>query len=45
MTLEKRNQALDMREAEMALTNVARNIGVSHNTISRLWTRFNAAVC
>jgi len=31
-----------MLEAVMAVTNVARNIGVSHSTISRLRTKFNA---
>ena len=42
MTLEQRYQALGMLEAVMAVTNVARNIGVSHSTISRLRTKFNA---
>ena len=31
-----------MLEAGMAVTHVARNIGVSHCTISRLLTKFNA---
>jgi len=31
-----------MIEAVMAVTDVARNIGVSHETISRLRTKFNA---
>ena len=43
MTLEQRNRALGMLEAGMDVTHVARNIGVSHCTISRLWTKFNAA--
>jgi len=30
-----------MLEAGMAVTHVARIIGVSHCTISRLWTKFN----
>jgi len=30
-----------MLEAVMAMTHVARNIGVSHCTISRLQTKFN----
>jgi len=42
MTLEQRNRALDMLEAGMAVTHVARNIGVNHCTISRLRTKFNA---
>ena len=42
MTLEQRNRALSMLEAGMAVTHVARNIGVSHCTISRLRTKFNA---
>jgi len=42
MTLEQRNRALGMLEAGMAVTHVARNIGVSHCTISRLRTKFNA---
>jgi len=42
MTLKQRNRALGMLEARMAVTHVARNIGVSYCTISRLWTKFNA---
>jgi len=42
MTFEQRYRALGMLEAVKAVTNVARNIGVSHCTISRLRTRFNA---
>jgi len=42
MTLEQRNRALGMLEAGMAVPHVARNIGVSHCTISRLETKFNA---
>jgi len=42
MALEQRNRALGMHEAGMAVTHVARNIGVSHSTISRLRTKFNA---
>ena len=42
MTLEQRNRGLGMLEAGMAVTHVARNIGVSHRTISRLRTKFNA---
>jgi len=42
MTLEQRNRSLGMLEAGMAVTHVARNIGVSHCTIARLWTKFNA---
>jgi len=42
MTLEQRNRALGMLEAGMAVTHVARNIDVSHCTISRLRTKFNA---
>ena len=42
MTLEQRNRALGMLEAGMAATHVARNIDVSHCTISRLRTKFNA---
>ena len=42
MTLEQRNRVLGMLEAGMALTHVARNIDVSHCTISRLRTKFNA---
>ena len=42
MTLEQRNRALSMLETVMAVTNVTRNIGVSHSTISRLRTKFNA---
>jgi len=38
MTLEQRNRALGMLEAGMAVTHVARNIDVSHCTISRLRT-------
>jgi len=41
MTLEQRYRALGMLEAVMAVTNVARNIGVSHSTIPRLRTKFN----
>jgi len=43
MTLEQRNRALSMLEAGKAVTHVARNIGVSHCTISRLRTKFNAS--
>ena len=42
MTLEQRNRALSMLEAGMAKPHVARNTGVSHCTISRLWTQCNA---
>jgi len=42
MTLEQHIRALGMLEAGMAMTHVARNIGVSHSTISRLRTKFNA---
>jgi len=42
MTLEQRNRALGMLEVVMAVTHEARNIGVSHCTISRLLTKFNA---
>ena len=42
MTLEQRIRALGMLEAGMAMTHVARNIGVSHSTISGLRTKFNA---
>jgi len=42
MALEQRNRALGMLEAGMAATHVARNIDVSHCTISRLRTKFNA---
>jgi len=42
--VEQGNHALGMREPGLALTDVARNIGVSHNTISRPRTRFNATV-
>jgi len=42
MTLKQRNRALGMLEAGMAVTNVARNIGVSQCLISRLPTKFNA---
>jgi len=31
-----------MLAAGMAVTHVARNIGVGHCAISRLWTEFNA---
>jgi len=41
MTLKQRNRALGMLEAGMAVTHVARNIGVIHSTISRLRTKFN----
>jgi len=40
--LGQRNRALGKLEAGMAVTHVARNIGVSHCTISRLRTKFNA---
>jgi len=43
MTLEQSNRALSMLEAGIAMTHVAHNIGVSHCTISRLWTKFNAS--
>jgi len=42
MKLGQCNRALGMLEAGMAMTHVARNIGVSHCTISRLRTKFNA---
>jgi len=42
MTLKQRNRALSMLEAGMAVTHVARNIGVSLCTITRLRTKFNA---
>ena len=42
MTIKQRNRALGMFEAGMAVTHVARNIGVSHCTIARLRTKFNA---
>ena len=42
MTLEQHNRALGMLEAEMAMTHVARCISVSHCTMSRLRTKFNA---
>jgi len=41
MTLEQRNTALGMLEVGMAVTHEARNIDVSHCTISRLRTQFN----
>jgi len=37
-----KHRALSMLEAGMPTTHVARNIGVSHCTISRLETKFNA---
>jgi len=40
--LGQRNRALGMLEAGMAVAHVARNLGVSHCTISRLRTKFNA---
>ena len=42
MKLGQRNPALGMLEAGMAVPHVARNIGVSHCTISCLRTKFNA---
>jgi len=42
MTLEQSNRALGMLEAGMAMTHMARSIGVSHCTISHLQTKFNA---
>jgi len=42
MTLKQRNRALGVLEAGMAVTDVARNIGVSHCTISHFRTIFNA---
>ena len=42
MTLEQRYQALGMLATVKAVTNVARNTGVRHCTISRLRTKFNA---
>jgi len=42
VTLEQRNWALGMLEAGMAMTHVAHSIDVSHCTISRLRTKFNA---
>jgi len=42
MTLEQRYRSLSMLEAGMAVTHAPRNIGVSHCTISRLWTNINA---
>jgi len=41
MTLEQRNRTLGMFEVGMAVTHDARNIDVSHCTISRLRTTFN----
>ena len=41
MKLGQRNRALGMLEAGMAVAHVARNIDVSHCTISRLRTKFN----
>jgi len=42
MTLEQRNRALGMLKAKMAVIHVARNVGVSHCTISCPRTKFNA---
>jgi len=42
MALEQRNRTSGMLEAGMAVTNVARNIGVSNSTSSRLRTEINA---
>ena len=42
MTLEQRNRVLGMLGAGMAVAHVARNLGVSHCTFSRLRTKFNA---
>ena len=42
MPLEQRFRVLGMLEAVMAVTKVARNIGVCHSTILRLQTKFNA---
>jgi len=41
-TLKQRSRSLGMLETGMAVTNVARNIGVSHCIISRLRTKNNA---
>ena len=41
MTIEQRKRALGMLEVGMAVTHEARNIDVSHCTISRLRTQFN----
>jgi len=41
MTLEQRNRALGMLEVGMTVTHEARNIDVSHCTISSLRTKFN----
>jgi len=41
MTIEQRKRALGMLEVGMAVTHEARNIDVSHCTISRLRTTFN----
>jgi len=41
MTLEQRNRSLSMLEVGMAVKHEARNIDVSHCTISRLRTKFN----
>jgi len=42
MTLEQRNRVLGMLGAGMAVAHVARNIDVSHSTISRFRTNINA---
>ena len=42
LTLDQRNRVQGMLEAEMFVTAVARQIGVHHSTVSRLWSRWEA---
>ena len=42
LTRDQRNRVQGMLEAEMYVTAVARQIGVHHSTVSRLWSRWGA---